>query len=65
MKHSDKRPSPQYCDVILRGAKQCNLPEEYIEKLNAIETNGYSGRVEIHERVLKLIETKTSPEQQH
>lgn len=51
----DNRPSPQYLDVIIRGAKQNELPEEYIQTLNAIEHNGHSGRVELYENVLKMI----------
>ena len=40
----------------MRGAQQCSLPPDYIEKLKAIETNGYTGRVEMYEEVLKLID---------
>jgi gamma-glutamylcyclotransferase len=29
----DKRPSPQYLDVILRGARQNCLPQEYVDRL--------------------------------
>ncbi|XP_041100724.1 gamma-glutamylcyclotransferase-like [Polyodon spathula] len=35
--------SPQYKQVVCLGAKQNNLPVEYIKKLEAIETNNYSG----------------------
>ncbi|KAF6086273.1 hypothetical protein HJG60_008468 [Phyllostomus discolor] len=38
-------PSPQYKKVICMGAKENGLPPEYREKLDAIEANGYQGRV--------------------
>merc|ERR1711990_1151446 len=41
----DRRPSAVYLDVIVRGAKENGLPEEYIEKLQSIEHNGYRGEV--------------------
>ena len=43
----DKRPSPQYLDVIIRGAIQSKLPQEYINKLKSIEHNNYKGNVAI------------------
>ncbi|XP_028832096.1 gamma-glutamylcyclotransferase isoform X2 [Denticeps clupeoides] len=36
-------PSPQYLKVIVMGAEQNGLPEDYKEKLKAIETNKYEG----------------------
>ncbi|XP_075995616.1 gamma-glutamylcyclotransferase a [Genypterus blacodes] len=36
-------PSPQYKQVVCRGAEQNGLPLGYIEKLEAIQTNNYSG----------------------
>ncbi|XP_017280086.1 gamma-glutamylcyclotransferase a isoform X1 [Kryptolebias marmoratus] len=36
-------PSPQYKQVICMGAKQNELPKEYLMKLEAIQTNNYSG----------------------
>ena len=50
----DVRPSPQYKDVILKGAAQNNLPKEYIEKLIDIETNGYTGEVQIKSSLDRL-----------
>ncbi|MGH0143623.1 UNVERIFIED_CONTAM: hypothetical protein FKN15_020584 [Acipenser sinensis] len=35
--------SPQYKQVFCLGAKQNSLPVEYIKKLEAVETNNYSG----------------------
>ncbi|XP_068603361.1 gamma-glutamylcyclotransferase a [Brachionichthys hirsutus] len=36
-------PSPQYKQVICLGAEQNGLPAEYLKRLEAIETNNYSG----------------------
>ncbi|KAJ8007892.1 hypothetical protein DPEC_G00098900 [Dallia pectoralis] len=35
--------SPQYKQVVCLGAKQSGLPLDYIKKLEAVETNDYSG----------------------
>ena len=43
----DKRPSPQYMDVIIRGAIENKLPSDYVEFLKNIEHNGYEGEVEV------------------
>merc|ERR1711936_529450 len=43
----DKRPSYVYKNVILRGAEEHNIPEEYLEKLRGIEDNGYKGEVTV------------------
>lgn len=50
-RYKDKRPSPQYLDVILRGAVQHKLPEYYVQKLRAIEHNGYDGNVKVVEEI--------------
>ena len=54
----DKRPSPQYLDVILRGARQNGLPDAYIARLEKIEHNGNTERVKVYEEVLALVEGK-------
>ncbi|XP_067267692.1 gamma-glutamylcyclotransferase a isoform X2 [Chanodichthys erythropterus] len=36
-------PSPQYKKVVCLGAQQNSLPQNYIQKLLAVETNNYSG----------------------
>uniref|UniRef100_A0A3P9NLK5 Gamma-glutamylcyclotransferase a n=1 Tax=Poecilia reticulata TaxID=8081 RepID=A0A3P9NLK5_POERE len=36
-------PSPQYKQVVCMGAEQNGLPREYLERLEAIQTNNYSG----------------------
>jgi gamma-glutamylcyclotransferase len=43
----DRRPSPQYMDVIIRGACEHKLPPEYIDFLKGIEHNGYAGEIGI------------------
>lgn len=51
----DTRPCPQYLDVIVKGAVQSNLPQDYIDKLTAVEHNGFSGKVQIYEEILELL----------
>ena len=41
------RPSPQYLQCIIDGAKECNLPESYVAELETVQHNGYSGEVEV------------------
>ncbi|XP_013197115.2 gamma-glutamylcyclotransferase-like [Amyelois transitella] len=36
----DRRPSMTYMECILKGAKECGLPKEYIKKLERIPHNG-------------------------
>ena len=50
--YEDKRPSPQYLDVIIRGAIQHRLPESYITKLKNIKHNDYSGHVQIYDDIM-------------
>ncbi|KAI6227892.1 Gamma-glutamylcyclotransferase [Aphelenchoides besseyi] len=40
-----KAPSPHYKHVIVEGAKEHELPDWYVQKLEAIEDNGYVGKV--------------------
>lgn len=35
----DRRPSPLYLGVILEGAKENNLPNDYLDKLRKTEHN--------------------------
>jgi hypothetical protein len=42
---SARLPSKVYKDVIVRGARESNLPLEYIQKLDLITDNGYNGNV--------------------
>ena len=41
------RPSPQYLDCIVRGAKEHSLPQNYIDELERIEHNSYKGSVDV------------------
>ena len=43
----DRRPSWVYKDVIVRGALEHSLPEDYINKLRAVKDNGYKGDVSV------------------
>ena len=55
-------PSPQYKDVIVRGAKQHQLPLEYIEKLTAICDNGNIEEVSIYNELMEIIGEKSPHE---
>ncbi|XP_071784751.1 uncharacterized protein [Asterias amurensis] len=46
-------PSPHYIRVIQAGAKQNNIPADYLRFLDCIEHNGYSGQVKIYDEVMK------------
>jgi len=41
-------PSQRYKNVIIYGAKENNLPEEYIKFLENIPDNGYNGDVDVN-----------------
>ena len=41
------RPSPQYLQVIVEGACELGLPNDYIEQLRAIKHNGSKGEVHL------------------
>jgi len=45
---SKARPSFVYKDVIIRGAIENNMPDEYITKLKNIEDNGYNGNIDVN-----------------
>ncbi|XP_074646982.1 gamma-glutamylcyclotransferase-like isoform X2 [Tubulanus polymorphus] len=47
-------PSPQYKDVIVRGAVQNNLPHDYLTFLHNIEDNKYDGECELYDTVMKF-----------
>ena len=40
-------PSPQYLNVIITGAEEVGLPEDYLSHLKQLPHNGYSGDVEL------------------
>jgi gamma-glutamylcyclotransferase len=48
----DRRPSPHYLEVILRGAVQHGLPDSYIEGLRKIEHNGYAGPLPLFDDIM-------------
>jgi len=43
----DRRPSKVYRDVILRGARQNGIPQDYLAFLEGIEHNGYDSDVDV------------------
>ncbi|XP_067303997.1 gamma-glutamylcyclotransferase [Pseudorasbora parva] len=48
-------PSPQYLQVIVMGAEQNGLPEDYQEKLKSIETNKYEGHLPVMDELKKAV----------
>ncbi|XP_067651925.1 gamma-glutamylcyclotransferase-like [Haliotis asinina] len=58
-------PSPQYKDVIVRGAKQNGLPEAYISQLEAIEDNGFQGEIPFYNKLICQLEKQQQQQQQH
>ncbi|XP_018610181.1 gamma-glutamylcyclotransferase isoform X1 [Scleropages formosus] len=57
-------PSPQYLKVIVMGAEQNGLPEEYQQKLRAIQTNKYEGPLLVMQDLEKAIQ-KSKEEANH
>jgi len=51
------KPSPHYKHVIVSGAKEVKLPMDYIRILEAIEHNGFAGRIAYDLDVLKELNT--------
>ena len=50
--NADRRPSPHYLDIIIKGAEEHRLPEHYIEKLRKIEHNGYAGSIPLYDVIM-------------
>ena len=46
MENSTKVPSKVYKNVIIQGAKQNGLPEDYITQLKNIQDNGYDKKLD-------------------
>ncbi|XP_033207643.1 gamma-glutamylcyclotransferase-like isoform X2 [Belonocnema kinseyi] len=42
----ERQPSPQYLNVILKGARENHLPTDYIQFLESISHNGYNGEID-------------------
>lgn len=45
-------PSPQYLDIIIRGAVQNHLPSDYVEFLKSRKTNNNEDRVSLYEEII-------------
>ena len=45
-------PSPQYLDLIIHGALQNGIPDEYVNKIKMIETNHNSDKVPAYEEAM-------------
>ncbi len=41
------KPSPAYKNVIINGAIEINLPDDYIKFLRSFDDNGYNGPINI------------------
>ncbi|XP_023676953.1 gamma-glutamylcyclotransferase [Paramormyrops kingsleyae] len=48
-------PSPQYLKVIVMGAEQNGLPEDYQKKLRSIQTNNYEGTLVVMDELEKAV----------
>ncbi|VDD76249.1 unnamed protein product [Mesocestoides corti] len=48
-------PSPYYLDIILRGAVQSGLPQEYIAELRKHSCNDYLGKCSVYGECLSLM----------
>ncbi|KAL7072945.1 hypothetical protein ACQ4LE_008012 [Meloidogyne hapla] len=46
-------PSPHYKEVIIAGAVEHKLPNEYIERLLVIPTNGFNGTIDLDLKAIK------------
>lgn len=53
-------PSPQYKDIMIRGARQHQLPSEYIKTLTAMCDNGSTEEIPIYNELMEIIGEKTS-----
>eukprot|EP00105_Crassostrea_gigas_P010485 XP_011425776.1 PREDICTED: gamma-glutamylcyclotransferase [Crassostrea gigas] len=51
----DNRPSPHYKDVLVKGAQQNSIPPTYIEYLQNVEDNGYSGEIPVYNSVMDTL----------
>ena len=48
-------PSPQYMEIIIRGAVQNELPMHYVDQLKQIKTNGNTEQIETYEKIMQMI----------
>ncbi|CCD61561.1 gamma-glutamylcyclotransferase [Caenorhabditis elegans] len=58
LKADPMAPSPHYKLVITEGAKENKLPADYIQKLEAIEDNGFAGAVDVDIPLLAKLNAK-------
>jgi len=49
---ADRRPSPHYLDIIIKGAEEHKLPDYYIKKLHEIEHNGFTGSISFYDDIM-------------
>lgn len=49
-----------YMDVIIRGAKQNKLPDEYIGYLETLPTNGRHENIDLYTEIIKQLEENDS-----
>jgi len=49
------KPSPQYLDVMIRGAKQNSVPKEYLTYLENIPHNNNKKTVYVYERIIESL----------
>lgn len=52
----ERQPSEIYWRVILLGAKETGVPEDYLQKLTKIKHNGYRGHVDVPLHLDKLLQ---------
>jgi len=50
--YADRRPSPHYLDMMVKGAEEHRLPDYYIDKLRNIEHNSYAGSLPLYDAVM-------------
>lgn len=52
-----KAPSRYYKDVIVRGARQHNLPRHYLQLLEDVQHNQFEGHVPVYDLIMQRIES--------
>jgi hypothetical protein len=45
---AEQKPSPFYKDVMLKGARENNLPQDYVNFIESIVDNGYTGEIDLN-----------------
>ena len=44
---TEQKPSPFYKDVMLNGARENHLPDDYVNFIETIVDNGYTGEIDL------------------